>query len=605
MILEKFKTFINNYGKDKLGNIYFFIFLSIIAGCMEFVGIALIYPFILMIINPDILISNPYYLKFEHLTHISNTTINTFIIGFCAISIFVIKNIYMMITIYYQNSFIVKWKNDLTAKFMKYYLFASYKDNLKTPASEKIYNVTILIGQVLDSFILRSLNILINVIVITIILCLLFIKLPITALVTTVFLVFAMKIQNKFFKSKTGVLSTELSKTSVENNNSVIECIKNFKEVKILGIENYFYNKFIENQKKFNNSMLKNNFYTLIPPYIIESVIVVTFILFAFILTIQNLHNPTKILASYGLVVMAVFRIAPCLNRIQSAFNQINATSDLTNKLNEYAGKYDFDDKDLPELDATLPELEFKDKIALTDINFQYVEGKSVIKNLNLEIKQGEFVGIIGESGAGKTTLVEILMGLLPVNYGTVYLDDIYIGKRNFFSLRKIIGYVPQNINLIDGSFKENVAWGIPEDDVDYKLVESALKKAQLWEFVQTFEEGIDAKVVIGSNGLSQGQKQRLAIARALYRNPKILIFDEATSALDIKTEAEVTEMLKEFKGEKTIISIAHRLSTLKMCDKIIYMKRGEIIDIGTFKQLSALYKEIDYLVRMSNIKNM
>ena len=140
--------------------------------------------------------------------------------------------------------------------------------------------------------------------------------------------------------------------------------------------------------------------------------------------------------------------------------------------------------------------------------------------------------------------------------------------------------------------------------DIDYRLVELALKRAQLWDYVETFKEKADAKVIVGSNGLSQGQKQRLAIARALYRNPEILIFDEATSALDVKTENEITEMLKEFKGKKTIIAIAHRLSTLKICDRIVYLKNGEIVDTGTFKELSSLYKEIDTLIKMSNIKN-
>ena len=273
-------------------------------------------------------------------------------------------------------------------------------------------------------------------------------------------------------------------------------------------------------------------------------------------------------------------------------------------KLNEYAKLYKFDEKDLPDLDANLPPLTFKDSLKLEGINFQYKENKPVIKNLNLEIKAGEFIGIIGDSGAGKTTLAEIIMGLLPIDYGNISLDDIFINQRNFFSLRKIIGYVPQNINLVDGSFADNVAWGIDPLDVDYHQVESALKKAQLWDYVETFREKSDAKVILGSNGLSQGQKQRLAIARALYRNPEILIFDEATSSLDLKTENEITEMLKEFKGKKTIIAIAHRLSTLKICDRIVYMKNGEIIDIGTFKELSTLYKEIDILIKMSNIKN-
>ena len=604
MIYKNFKLFLNNYGKDKLNKIYFFIFLSIIAGCMEFIGIALIYPFILMIINPESVTNTTFYTNAANFLHLTNVSINTFLIGFGAILIFVLKNIYMMGTIYFQNNFIVRWKNDITSKFMRYYLYASYKDNLKTPASEKIYNLTILIGQVLDGYVLRTLNIVINTIIIGIILLLLLIKLPLTAIVTTIFLYFAMKLQNKFFKNKTGSIAAELARTSVDNNNSIIECIENFKEVKILGTENYFFKRFQINQEKYNQTMLENNYYTLIPPYIIETLIVISFILFAIIITLQNLSDTTKILASYGLVVMAIFRIAPALNRIQSAFNQINTTKRLMEKLNEYAENYKFEEQDLPDLEAQLPPLEFKNVLKLEGINFQYRENRPVIKNLNLEIKAGEFIGIIGDSGAGKTTLAEIIMGLLPADYGNITLDDIFINQRNFFSLRKIIGYVPQNINLVDGSFAKNVAWGIEEDEIDYKKVETALKKSQLWEYVETFEEKSKAAVILGSNGLSQGQKQRLAIARAMYRNPKILIFDEATSALDLKTEKEVTEMLKEFKGKKTIIAIAHRLSTLKMCDRIVYMKNGEIIDTGTFKELSSLYKEIEYLIKMSNIKN-
>ncbi len=604
MIYKNFKLFLDNYGQDKINNIYFFIFLSIVAGFMEFIGIALIYPFILMIINPKTVTNTPLYLFITESLKLDNVGFNTFLIGFGAILIFVIKNIYMMGTIYFQNKFIVSWKNDITSKFMHYYLYGSYKDNMLTPASEKIYNLTILIGQVLDGYVLRTLNIIINTIVIGIILLLLLIKLPLTAIITSLFLYFAMKIQNKFFKYKTNSVSADLARSSVDNNNSIIECIKNIKEVKILGIEDYFFKRFQLNQERYNLTMLENNYYTLIPPYIIESLIVITFILFAIIITLQNLTDTTKILASYGLVVMAIFRIAPALNRIQSAFNQINATKRLMEKLNEYAVTYKFEEPDLPDLSAQLPPLEFKNSLKLEGINFQYRDNRPVIKNLDLEIRAGEFIGIIGDSGAGKTTLAEIIMGLLPVDYGNITLDDIFINQRNFFSLRKLIGYVPQNINLVDGSFAKNVAWGIEDEEIDYKQVEIALKRAQLWDYVETFEEKSNAAVILGTNGLSQGQKQRLAIARALYRNPKILIFDEATSALDLKTENEVTEMLKEFKGKKTIIAIAHRLSTLKMCDRIVYLKNGEIIDTGTFKELSALYKEIEYLIKMSNIKN-
>lgn len=170
--------------------------------------------------------------------------------------------------------------------------------------------------------------------------------------------------------------------------------------------------------------------------------------------------------------------------------------------------------------------------------------------------------------------------------------------------MRKLIGYVPQQISLFETTFKKNVAWGLDEEEIDEDRVVEVLKMAQLWEFVEGFCGGINATVMSGSNGLSQGQKQRLAIARALYRDPEILIFDEATSALDVEVEYEITKMLKALKGDKTIVAIAHRLSTLNSCDRLVYLKDGEVVDTGTFKQLSDRHADFENLVRLSNLNN-
>ena len=245
--------------------------------------------------------------------------------------------------------------------------------------------------------------------------------------------------------------------------------------------------------------------------------------------------------------------------------------------------------------------MNFHDKITLKNICFSYKENKPVIKNVSFNINKGDFIGIIGLSGAGKSTLADILTGLLPPNSGSITVDGIELTQENFAKFRHIIGYVPQQINILDKSFKENVAWA--SMNINDEAVIKALKAAQLYEVINEYPNGINSNIIIGSNGLSQGQKQRLAIARALYRDPQILIFDEATSALDVQVENEITEMLKNISSTKTIIAIAHRLSTLKACNKLIYMVKGQIVDIGTFEELSHCYPDFANLVKLSSIK--
>jgi ATP-binding cassette subfamily C protein len=243
--------------------------------------------------------------------------------------------------------------------------------------------------------------------------------------------------------------------------------------------------------------------------------------------------------------------------------------------------------------------VDFKDKIQLKNVTFSYKKSP-VIKKLNLEIKKGEFVGIIGLSGAGKSTLADILMGLLPIDEGEIFVDNFKFDQTNFNVIRKLIGYVPQQINILDGSFKRNVAWGLKDDEINEEKIIQALKQARLYDLVESQEDGINSNVIKGSIGLSQGQKQRLAIARALYRNAEILIFDEATSSLDVETEYEITRMLCAMKGEKTIIAIAHRLSTLKSCDRLIYLKNGEVVDVGSFEELSKKHADFEKLIKLS-----
>ncbi|MFA7658458.1 MAG: ABC transporter ATP-binding protein [Candidatus Gastranaerophilaceae bacterium] len=600
MFIENFTKFIKYYGSGRKTKLFGFFMLSVIAGSFEFLGIALIYPFILLIIGPQSIIHTKYYLNFANFFHVSNVLVNAFILGLIVTLLFVAKNLFMILSLYLQNKFINNWKLAISKKFMHYYLFSPYKNTMETSASEKIYNLTFLITQTLDGFVFRVINLVTNVVIVAMILSLLVIKFPFAALVTGIFVVFSMLFQSRLLKKKIEKISQKLFKLSVSNNEKMMENINNLKEIKILSAENHFYNEYLTAQRDFNKIVFENNFYGGISPYIIEILVVLSLFLLAGFISLQKIGNTYWMVASYAIIVAAIFRIAPALNRIQSSVNAVNTSRDFVKTMVTEYEKKDFDFTE----EKSDFKIKFKNGIKLKDICFSY--GKApVIKALNLEINKGEFLGIIGLSGAGKSTLADIIMGLLPIDSGEIFVDKTKLNQSNFNSLRKLIGYVPQQVNILDGSFKRNVAWGVEEKEIDEKKIIEVLKKARIYDFVSGFEHGINSNVIVGSNGLSQGQKQRLAIARALYREPEILIFDEATSSLDVETEHEITQMLNKLKGEKTVIAIAHRLSTLKSCDRLIYLKEGKIVDAGSFKELSKKHADFENLVKLSNLSEM
>lgn len=594
-MLKNLVKFIKYYGKNRRLKIFGFFVISLIAGILEFAGIGLIYPFLMLVTSPQTVIEYKSYatiIKFFHINHILTITA---LMGILIVLMFLSKNLLMILCIYLQNKFVINWKNDLNKMLMKFYLNAPYMQMFKTTNSEKIYNLTALTAQTLETFVMRSFVFFTNSIITLIILALLFIKFPAIALFTVIFVVASMVVLNKFFKHKTEVLAPQMLSFSLKNNNQVLENIKNLKEIRIFSAEKYFFDKFNKVQRENNNVIFKNTFYASIPPYLVEIILVISLIILAGLITLKNYGDSSKIIASYGLILGIVFRIAPSLNRIQVALNHMNSSKDLVKKMNDEYEQNHFDV--VSNVTNNNDSLEFNEKIKFEDVSFGYRENVSVIKDCSFEIKKGEFVGIIGLSGAGKTTMADILMGLLPVNSGKITVDNEEITEKNINAFRNLTGYVPQEVNLLENSFKNNVAWGQDEKNIDDERVIESLKLAQLYDFVQE-NGGINSVI----RGLSQGQKQRLMIARGLYKNPEILIFDEATSSLDVETEHEITKMLTSLKGNKTLIAIAHRLSTLKECDKLIYLKDGVIVDVGTFEELENRHEDFKNLIKLSQI---
>lgn len=592
MFLENFSKFLRYFGKGRYLKLTGFGFLSFIAGCLEFLGVALIYPFIILIIKPDSFSNLPYF-NFE------NTIDNGLLIGLVVLLIFVFKNLYIIFLQYIQNKFVSNWKRDIVYKFMDYYIYAPYKNVMQTSQADKLYVLETLCPQVVDNFVMRILNLITNIVIVGMIIFLLLIKFLVPALVTIVFVTTAMIIQNKFFKNRSALVGDLLARKTKQYRTSTIESITNIKELKILSAEKIFSDNFLQISDELKRIQTKYGFYLAIPPYFVEILVVVSLLVMAYILSLQNLNDNSSLVASFAIVVAALFRIAPSLNRIQASVININSSRDFVKKLINTYEKCDLNNFSHASEGSQQP-ISFRDKIVLKNINFSYTPDKPVLKQVSFEINKGDFIGIIGLSGAGKSTLADVLTGLLPVDSGEIIVDNTVLNRNNFSQFRKLIGYIPQQINLMDRSFKDNITWGCVH--VDEAGVIKALKAARLYDTVCEYDNGIDSNVIIGSNGLSQGQKQRLAIARALYRDPEILIFDEATSALDVKVESEITEMLNQIGNTKTIIAIAHRLSTLKACNKLVYMKNGKVVDIGSFDELTERYSEFADLVQLSKI---
>lgn len=591
MFLENYKNFILYYGKGRYLKLVGFTVLSFIAGCLEFIGVALIYPFIMLIIQPD-------YVKLPHFIHLDNSLITGLCIGLLVLLIFVFKNFFIVMTLYLQSKFVAFWKQNICSKFMQYYLYAPYKDTMKISANSKLYTMTTLINTVIDNFIIRGLNLLTNAIIVTMVLALLLWKFPLPAIVTFSFVCITLFVQNKFFKKRTNEISKVLHERSLKYQTSLLQNIKNIKEIKISSAEDAFYDDFIKSFSDLRGVQIINGFYAAIPPYIVETLVVVSLIIMSYILSVQNINSNSSLIASFAIVVAAMFRIAPALNRIQSSIIAINTSREFVKQLNKEHGLYEYKK---PLLVLSNSDFQFNKNIELRNIHFSYNDDKEILKGISFTVEKGDFIGIIGLSGAGKSTLADVIMGLLPADSGEILVDGKSLNESTYIQFRKKIGYVPQQINILDKSVAENVAWGAKE--IDESKVIQALKYAKLYDKIMEYPKGIKSNITLGSNGLSQGQKQRLAIARVLYQNPEIIILDEATSSLDVKVEHEITEMLTGISKNKTIIAIAHRLSTLKSCNKLVYMKDGVIVDIGTFEELSNRYDDFANLVKLSKIE--
>ena len=530
---------------------------------LEIFGLGVLIPGISILLDP---------LAFEKYPILSKLTLffgletqNQFIVFSLALIllIYFVKTVFLVILSYKQNSFLSRLSAYISNTLFELYMYQPYSFHTSVNSSILIRNLQTEVTY-LSIFCQALLNLIIEgAILIGIIITLIFIE-PVGAV--SVGLFFGLSSYVFFFYSKKRMKKWGDLRQELDGFNSklIIEGISGIKNIKILGKESYFTSNFYKNNLSKAYIIGKNSTLNLLPRYYLEFLSVFGLLIFVGVMLYLE-KDLAGLIATLGVFVAATFRMMPSLNKLIAG----------SQSLKYYKSSLDVLYKEFNTLKPTkfksqAPlEFDFSKEIHLNAISFSYHKGQdNILNNVSLSIKPGEVIGLVGPSGSGKTTLIDLFLGLYSPTSG-----DINIGGYSIYndinSWQKRIGYVSQNIFLLDSSIKSNIALGYKDTEIDSDKLENALKLAQLEAFVNNLPMGVDTSVGEMGVQLSGGQRQRIGIARALYNNPPIIVLDEATSALDTKTESGVMDSIKQLKGLKTIIIIAHRLKTLKICDKI------------------------------------
>lgn len=554
----------------------FIILIMIIGAILEAFGIGLILPLLTVIGDENIFVKYPIVKKYADMFHITSHTGLVVAVSFCLIIVFFIKNIYITWQLKQQINFSLKNQIYYSSMLMREYLSKPYLFHLNNNTADILRNVNASGAIIFSSMYISAFQLLTEIVTAFMIWMMLVFVDPFTAIVAAGFLVLMLYIIIRAFRKKITEQGKIQNLYSAQYLKWVNQGLGAIKETKVLRKEKFFLESFTESYTKYGDANRVFLFLNQFPRMIIEAT-VVTGLLLLIIIKILLGTSPAEIVGVLGVLALAAFRLMPSANRIVNLSNAIKFNMPFFNQLYDELiniknnGHQNIEDV----FQDNNKKLEFDNKLCIEKLSFGYNKSALVLKDINFIIPKGMFVGLVGPSGAGKTTFVDILLGLLQPSSGKITVDGINIFE-NIRSWQANLAYVPQSIYLIDGTIKENIALGVSEEEIDDELVNKVLHMAELYDFVYSLPDEINTNVGERGVKLSGGQRQRIGIARALYNKPEVLILDEATSALDSETEKNITDTILKLKGKITIIAIAHRLSTLEQCDFKIKFENGK-----------------------------
>jgi ATP-binding cassette subfamily C protein len=584
------------------------VICMILAGFLEVISIGLLSVFVAGVADPEIILNNQYINSVLSFLNI-NSERQILVFGTISlILVFLLKNIYLVAYKYFQARFIYNRYRSISTRLFKIYMNVPFSFHLNRNSANLIRNVSTESRMIATNVMLPILQITTELVMALSIIILLLTIQP----VITLFTLLALGMVSYFFLKRTKKTMRRHGQKALNEREKIIktvnEGIGGFKEVTLTNRKPWFITRFEDSMLNLSKAEIFQQTTKQSVSPIIETIAIAGMLLIAFILLKQG-YSLAMLSSILALFALSIRRLLPAVNNIvaQYASLRYNAYSvdpiyqDLVD-LNKYEN-IDNKDKKNEEKDnekddndkAKIKEHKksrLKENIEVKNLNFKYHNKQDLIlKNINLNIKQGQAIALVGSTGSGKTTLADLILGLLKPSSGNIKVDEKDIHK-DITAWQENIGYIPQFIYLSDDTIKNNIAFGLEKKEIDEEKLQNAIKASQLTEFINQLPEKENTK--IGERGirLSGGQRQRIGIARALYDNPEILVMDEATSALDNITEKYIVQAIEQLKRDRTIIIIAHRLSTVKNCDTIYILKQGKIIDQGAYNELIVKNKE-------------
>ena len=494
------------------------------------------------------------------------------------LAVYVFKNVFLAASTWIQRGFLTRVTSRIAARMLEVYIRQPYAFHLRKNSSTLIRN-TQDASMLVAGGVEPMLTILTEGLIAFALFTVLVVVEPVGTICVIGVLLFATFIFQKFFDQKLqrwGALR-QIQKGSIIQ--TIQQGLGAVKDVQVLGREEWFVNEHRERQTLEANLLRRINTVQAVPRLWLE-VMAMAGLAGLVAIMLASGKDIDKIIPTVGLFAVTSFKVLPSINKLVSSKQTLKVSRSTIETIHH--------DLDLP-ITVNSPnhnvDFQFKN-VAVDQLDFEYEQSESlVLSNINIKISSGEAVGFVGQSGSGKSTLIDIMLGLLEPQNGSVLINGQTIENVKQ-SWQKQIGYIPQTIFLLDDSLRRNIAIGIADSEIDELAIVEALKSAQLEDFVASLPEGLDT--VVGERGvrLSGGQRQRIGIARALYHRPSVLVLDEATSSLDTETEHGVMQAVQALQGDKTVIIVAHRLSTVEYCDRLYRLDAGRIVDEGTFDEV-------------------
>lgn len=568
--------------------------LTWIGAFFETLGISAILPFVQMLLAPERIMSNKYIKCIADVLNLNTAEHLMILLGVGVIFIYIVKNVFLVFSNYESTRYQMKVQKELSCYMLEQYMRRPYIYFANNNSSEIIRNIDSDISSI-AALLQNGMKVLTETLTATLICIIILITdiwLAIGIIAIAIVCICGILLGGRGIIKRNGIKQRDYGAKKWK---SLFELLSGMKEIQVMNRRKWFAENYEVNLSGMCHTNVIQNVMGILPEKIIEASCV-TGLIGMICVRISMGVSPTEFVAKLAVFAVAAFRILPSISRIISGVNMVlfykpalRNTYENLQEIKEYNNKM----KELLEsgkVDDSAIQIQFEKEICVNDVFWKYPNtNKFILNGLNLSIKKGESIALIGESGSGKTTLSDVILGLLRPQKGTICIDNIDIATIPV-NWSRLVGFVPQAVFLTDDTVRNNIAFGIPEEEIDDEKIWNALEQAQLKKYIETLPGKIDT--IVGERGIkfSGGQKQRVAIARALYNRPEILILDEATAALDMETETAVMESIDALQGQITMVIVAHRITTIRNCDKIYEIKNG----IATEKKKELILNKIN-----------